>query len=196
MNLLDKDLTALDLVEILEINESAVRRHLEILEQEELVESYFEKAEKGRPKKYFRLTEEGKAIFPKEIDIVLDHLVDHIIDNYGKEELQKVGDGLSEKLSERFPEVSEDDNLETRVRKIVQGFNDLGFFCEYQKEGKDYFIKYKNCVFGELPKKRSNWLCQVHRKLLKDKLEDVEISQDRSMFKGDKFCRQIVGEDR
>ena len=196
MSLLDKDLTALDLVKILDINESAVRRHLEILEQEELVESYFEKAEKGRPKKYFRLTEEGKAIFPKEIDIVLDHLVDHILDNYGKEELQKVGDGLSEKLSERFPEVSEDDDLETRVRKIVQGFNDLGFFCEYKKEGEDYFIKYKNCVFGEIPKKRSNWLCHVHRKLLKDKLEDVEISQDRSMFKGDKFCRQIVGEDR
>jgi len=194
MNLLDKDLTALDLVEILEINESAVRRHLDILEQEELVESYFEKAEKGRPKKYHRLTEEGKDMFPTEVDMILDHLVGYILENYGEEELENIGEGLSEKLSERFPKISEDDDLENRVKKIVKGFNDLGFFCEYRKGGEDYFIKYKNCIFGDLAKKRSNWLCQVHRKLLEDKLEDVEISQDRSMFKGDKFCRQMIGD--
>lgn len=195
MSLLDKDLTALDLVEILEINESAVRRHLDILEQRELVESYFEKADKGRPKKYYRLTEEGRSVFPKEIDIILDHLVDHIIDNYGKEELLNIGEGLADKISENFPEISEDDELKTRIEKIVKGFNDLGFFCDYERKGKNYVIKYKNCVFGELPKKRSDWLCHVHRRLLKDKLKDVKVSQDRSMFKGDRFCRQIIGDN-
>jgi len=193
-NLLSKDLTALDLAEILEINESAVRRHLNKLESDGLINSYFEKAEKGRPKKYFSLTDEGKKLFPREIELLLELMIKNIQEGLDEDVSLRLEEKLVEDLIDLFLEFDEEDTMEDKIEKLVRGFDELGFYCSYQEEDGAYRISYKNCALGNLPKKEAYWLCDIHRKVIKQLLDEIDIQQERSMLEGDNSCVQRIGE--
>ncbi len=192
--LLDKDLSALELADILDINESAVRRHLKKLENRGLIDSYFEKAVKGRPKKYFQITEKGERLFPKKTELILDILIKNLIDLYEGDEMETISDRVAEDLKDYFPPVEDGEDFHRRVEKIVEGSKELGFYTSYIKEDDHYSIKHRNCVFGNITGEEASWLCEVHMKIMRDLLGDVSIEQKSSMLKGDKVCLQIVGE--
>lgn len=192
-HLLGEDLTAIDLSDILGINESAVRGHLGKLENEGLVESYFEKADIGRPKKYYGLTDEGKGLFPRETELMLGFLVKRIREKYGEEDMDDLADGLAEDIAAMFPSIEPDDDLETRIEKLVEGFDELGFFSSYEKRNDHYTVTYRNCVFGDLPGEHASWLCDIHQRMIRKVLGDVEIDQKRSIVTGDKICVQDIG---
>ncbi|MBS3816163.1 MAG: ArsR family transcriptional regulator [Candidatus Thermoplasmatota archaeon] len=191
--LLGQDLTAIDIADILSINESAVRRHLNRLEKNGLIDSYFEKASKGRPKKYFEITEEGEKLFPKETELILNILIKSIKDRMDEEELKEIADLVAEELKEYFPEVEEKEDIEKRIEKFVKSSKELGFYSSYSKEEDHYTMKHKNCVFGDLPAEQASWICSIHRKVVSDILGPVDIEQEKSMVEGDKICLQKVG---
>ncbi len=194
--LLEEDKTALELADILEINESAVRRHLKDLESEDLVSSYFEKASKGRPKKYFELSEEGKKMFPKQLELLLDLLIKKMREDRGEDFMSKISDEMVEELKEHFPKVKAEKKLDEKIDRIVESFDDLGFYCSYSKENGSYTIKYKNCAFGNLPKEQASWLCEIHQRLLHELIGDLKIEKKKSMLKGDKICIQKIGDKK
>ncbi|MEF8873945.1 MAG: ArsR family transcriptional regulator [Candidatus Thermoplasmatota archaeon] len=189
--LLGRDLTALDLAEIVGINESAVRRHLSKLESDGFVRTYFEKASKGRPKKYFALTDEGKKVFPKQNELLLNLVIKHLRKTVDEEVLEEISDKIVDDLKEFFLEV-DDVSLEKKVEKVVKNSDELGFYCSYTKDDGSYTLTYENCAFGELPKKQSSWLCSIHRKVLDDILGEADIQQKKSMKEGDKICLQKI----
>lgn len=191
--LLGRDLTALDIADILGINESAVRRHLNRLEKNGLIDSYFEKASQGRPKKYFEITEEGKKLFPKETELILNILIKSLRAKMDEEELKEISNVVAKELKKYFPDVDEKDDLEKRIEKITKGSDELGFYSSYSKEEDHYTMKHKNCVFGDLPAEQASWICSIHRKVVSDILGSVDIEQEKSMLKGDKICLQKVG---
>jgi len=193
-NLLSKDLTALDLADILSINESAVRRHLNKLESDGLVGSYFERADKGRPKKYFELTEEGEELFPREIELLLGLMIKNIHEVLDEDVSRELEENLVQDLIDRFPEVYEKDDTETKIKKVVKGFDELGFYSSYHEENGTYKISYRNCAFGNLPEKEAYWLCKIHKKVIRKILDDFDLQQEKSMLEGDNSCVQKIGE--
>lgn len=194
--LLKEDLTALNLADILDINESAVRRHLNTLESQGLVTSYFEKASKGRPKKYFELSEEGRKKFPKQSDLLLSLLIKEMKEECYEDRMTKISDDMVEEMKEYFPDVKGDDEFEKKIEDIVNGFDELGFYCSYSRENGSYTIEYRNCAFGNLPKDQASWLCEIHQKLLRELLGDLKIEKKKSRLNGDKICIQKIDEKK
>ncbi len=194
--LLKEDLTALDLADILEINESAVRRHLNGLESDGLVNSYFKKASKGRPKKYFFLSEEGKKMFPEQSELLLGLLIKEMRYVCSEDKMNDISDDMVEELKEFFPDVKGEDDFERKIEDIVDSFDDLGFYCSYSKQNGSYTIEYKNCAFGNLPKEQASWLCEIHQRLFHELIGDLKIEKKKSMLKGDKICVQKIGKKR
>ncbi|MFW6048277.1 MAG: helix-turn-helix transcriptional regulator [Candidatus Natronoplasma sp.] len=189
-----EDLTAIDISEELDINESAVRRHLSDLENKNLVDHYFENIGTGRPKKFFRITEEGEKTFPRETELIMTVLIKGIIDKFGKECMQEFTDDIAFELEVLFPDIKENEKFEEKINKLVKEFDDLGFFCNYEQDNGKYLLTYKNCVFGKLSPDYAGWLCNAHKKVIEDLLGDIQFSQVKSMLKGDKVCEQIIGE--
>src|SRR6267378_1747409 len=70
--LLAQTRTAKETAESLKIQVSAARKHLERLRELGLVDEQFQKAEMGRPKKLYALTEKGKELFPRQYDLLLN----------------------------------------------------------------------------------------------------------------------------
>ena len=190
--LLDEDYTALDLEDELGINESAIRRHLDNLEQNGYVDHRFEKADKGRPKKIFTITSEGRKLFPQKTHILLSILAEKISDKYGKEELSNLLSEVAKEFSkligfEEKEEISKDE-LET----LVKSLDDFGFYASLEEKNGEYRINYRNCIFEEVIEKFGYRLCDMHRRIISEIVPNAEVVVEESIGQGDKKCTHLI----
>lgn len=176
--------SAIDLAGELNINESAVRKHLDLLEKRGLVAFEFKKIGMGRPKKLYRMTAKGHKTFPNMSDLLLRFLTEEIHDKFDTEELKKLSDSLAQEITE---EVIGDD-----IDDIVKRFNDLGLYCSLEKKNEEHIITYRNCVFRDVSPDFAAWMCRVHRKVLKNILGDIVVKQEKSILAGDPYCKQTI----
>lgn len=191
--LIGNNLTALQLKDKLGINESGVRRHLQKLENKNLIEHHFVKASKGRPKKYYQLTENGLDLFPKETSLLLNILIKRLEEQLSEEEMEnlmkKVGDDLGGYIK---PE-SENEDTEAKLERLVDNFNDLGFLSSYKEDDDGYIIEYRNCIFSDVSKTFARYICGIHKDIMKDVLgEDIDFEQKSSILSGDEICQQKI----
>jgi len=192
--LLGKDMTAIQLMDELEINESAVRKHLKRLEERGLIQHEFRKVKKGRPKKFFKLTDKGAKVFPRREDMFLNIFIRKVVDRFGEKGLHEVLDLVLEELLEYFPKRG-DESLENALNEMVERFNELGFYASLSEDEDGYIIEYKNCVFEEVADELGGEMCRIHRGILSKALGDVEVDNETSQISGDKVCRQRIIRD-
>ena len=190
--LLGEDYSALDLEKELGINESAIRRHLDNLEQDNYVEHRFEKADKGRPKKIFTITQKGRKLFPQKTHILLSLLAEKISDKYGKEELNTL---LSEVAKEFANIIGFDEEKGTdkeQLEKLVKSLDDFGFYAALKEDNGDFHIIYRNCIFEEVIEKFGDQLCDMHRRIVSEIIPNAEVTIEKSIGKGDKKCTHHI----
>lgn len=193
-HLLGNQMTALQLKDILGINESAVRRHLQKLENKELIQHHFEKVSKGRPKKYYKLTEKGMELFPRETDLLLNILINRLEEQLTESEMEELMEKVGEDIRDFLEPKSENDEIEARLEKLIDNFNRLGFFCSYRKEDDQYRIEYRNCIFSDVSQKFAKWICGIHKETMKEILgEEIDFEQTSSILGGDEVCHQVIG---
>jgi len=183
--------TGKDLAEMLDINHTAVREHLEALERMGIVRSRFVKKGVGRPRKIYCLTPFGVELLPKHYDLLLNALL--------KKLWEKGGDVLlGEMLSEVVKDLSGNEEaqalipVERRIEKVVGLLNSLGFMAKIEKEGDKLFVVRHNCIFNKTAKLYSDVLCsECDNTLIKGPIgERVELIS--CIGKGDSSCRNLI----
>jgi len=191
--LLGNQLTALQLKDKLGINESAVRRHLQKLENKDLIKHHFEKASKGRPKKYYELSEKGLELFPKETSLLLNILIKRLEDELSEEKMESLMKKVGNDLEEYLKPDDEDEDIEIKLKKLVDNFNDLGFFSSYKKEEDGFLIEYRNCIFSDVSKEFARYICGIHKNIMKNLIgKDIDFEQKSSILNGDEICQQKI----
>lgn len=194
--LLGNQMTAIQLKEELGINESAVRRHLQKLEYRDLIEHHFEKASKGRPKKYYNLTKKGMELFPKETGLLLNILIRRMEEQFSRDEIEELMKKVGEDLKRYLKPETKDEDTEDKLRKLIKNFNDLGFFCSYEKDDDEYTIEYRNCIFSDVSEDFAKWICGIHKEIMKETLgDDIDFEQKSSILGGDEICQQVINGD-
>lgn len=194
-NLLNKDLTAIDLEEKLEINESAVRRHLDTLQNQGLVKPYFEKASKGRPKKMYGLTQSGKNIFPQKTCKLFSFMLDDLQERVDDGVLDKVFTSSASRLSENLAPDREFSSTEDKLEVFMDSLDEFGFFPEKSKENGFFKVEYKNCVFDNLDNDVlnddiSDKLCNMHKRVVENVMSDCEVAMAESEENGN--CMHLI----
>lgn len=190
--LLSEDFNALELKEKLGINESAIRRHLNILEQEGYIEHYFEKASRGRPKKLFKLTNKGKKLFPKQNQMILAILTNKIREHCCQDDIEEILDNVAKEIEEELSIEIKSKNLEDKLEELKNTFNELGFFTKIFEEDDSYILEYRNCPFSQVNEDLERRLCGMHRKVVRETVGNKEINLEDWIFDGDKVCRQRI----
>jgi predicted ArsR family transcriptional regulator len=194
-HLVMKESSALELKSMLSINESAVRRHLDVLEREGVISHYFEKSSMGRPKKKYRLTEFGKRLLPQRTSTLVSLLTRNLVSTYGQEALRLLIDGMAKDLAGYFlPElaVQASGNTEDYLKNMIKRFNDFGFFATISKNDGEYIVTYRNCIFREALHELGGLLCEMHRKTVEKILGKGKIIQEKTIARGGEFCVQRI----
>lgn len=190
--LLNTESTAIDMARYFGMNESAVRRHLDVLENMGLVEHQFKKASMGRPKKIYQLTSRGSDVFPNKSGFMVSFLSRELNKRLGPEEMEEVVESLAQAIKERILDVPVKDDIDDLLKNMVDVFNDLGLYCSLEKADGSYYITYRNCAFREVSPEFSVWMCNAHRKVFRDVLGDISVEQVRSILNGDTYCKQRI----
>lgn len=195
--LTDGPKTARELAERLDIQESAVRMHLERLARRKIVVPTFHKEGVGRPRKRYALTDEGFELFPRRYELLVESLIDAILENGGESYLsgvfQSAADRFAEKLLDNFPALRDAPPGESRVRQVARVLDRLGQRASVvHDEGGPRLVR-RNCIFRGSALSHSNLICEVFdQRLLQRLMGNSSVELLSSMPRGAPSCSHLI----
>ena len=205
--LLDGPISLGEITDKLQIQKSAVRVHLESLQAEKAVESHFKIERLGRPRKIYRLTENGRELFPRKYDLLLSMVLKKISETNGQEHAKKLIESIADDIAASIRyEIEKSGNLgnfEESLKILNSVSNDMGFASSIGKEDDDKFsIQSKNCVLHKVAVSHQNIICHsLHNRMIiksldgyedDDKNLGVNVELKQCIALGDSFSRHTV----
>src|SRR5919197_4667918 len=137
--LLEGSKTAGEIADKLKIQKSAIRTHLESLQAEQSVRSYFKIEGLGRPRKIYELTESGRELFPRKYDLILSLILERIESTKGHEYMKKIIESIADNIAYDIHDKikKNSSSLEESVRILNSVSNEMGFMSSFYKEDDD-----------------------------------------------------------
>jgi len=196
--LLEKKQTANGIAIALGIRVSAVRKHLDSMEDIGLVTHEFTKAGVGRPKKLYALTETGRELFPNQYSNMLDLLISGMLRNREAWQVEDMLESVATEVGSKIKNEADSENPDD----IFNVLNKFGFEARMERvpdeQSKDngeesLFIVSKNCPLFRVASKHPNPICNsFHGTLLRIAFSTDEVELKSCMANGADFCRHHV----
>jgi predicted ArsR family transcriptional regulator len=199
--LLEGPKTSGEIANKLRIQKSAIRMHLNSLQAQKTVKSYFKVAHLGRPRRMYELTEEGRELFPRSYDIFLSLIVKKIEGTEGREQLKKliksVADDIAADIKERIRENNASANFEESLKLLNTVSNEMGFVSSVSKVDNETFsMVSRNCILHKIALKHQDAICHgLHDRIIQKSLggkvnADAELKECIAL--GDKYSRHLI----
>ena len=134
---------------------ATIRRHLDILQRDRLVDFREVRKKTGRPEYSFFLTEEGQESLPKNYERLLAATVEglarlsteDIKGHDGEQVLELVYESLSHEVFSQYEKDVIGKSLSERVEVLVNVLEERDFFPEIELTGSEMRLKLKNCPY-------------------------------------------------
>jgi predicted ArsR family transcriptional regulator len=215
--LLEGSKTAGEIADKLKIQKSAIRTHLESLQTEQSVRSYFKIERLGRPRKLYELTESGRELFfPRRYDLLLSLVLQEIESTKGheyiKEIIESIADNMSQDIREKIKKSSS--SLEESIKILNSVSNEMGFMSSLYKEDEEadddnnnrgsrsnnsttYSIISHNCIVHKAAIRHQDAICHgFHDRIIQKSLDgkeiDAKVQLKECIALGDKYSRHII----
>ena len=176
---------------------ASVRRHLDILQRDQLVAFQRAKRGTGRPEHVYYLTEAGQALLPKGYDRLLERLL-HGMTSLPKAEMGNLsGEELLRLLFRRMAHQTtegaapaDQEPLSHRVARLSAILEREQFSPEITEESGTVHICLRNCPFRSAALEASS-VCCYDQGLISTVL-GRDIVMERSIRDGDDDCRYLA----
>lgn len=181
---------AQDLAERLAIDTSAVRRHLETLRADGLVDTEDIVIGPGRPKKMYGLTAAGREAFPRDYALLLDLILSKLRETGDRKRVEALMSSIAQDLARTLPP---HDDLPGRVHGLVAFYQKLGFEAEATRTKDGYAFTQRNCIFLKTAQADPALLCQCFDEgIMRAALPGAEVTFDGSLATGALRCRHLI----
>jgi predicted ArsR family transcriptional regulator len=184
--------TAKDLADILDIQVSAARKHLEALSTLDIVSEEFIQDGIGRPKKFYCLTEDGRELFPRQYERILCGILDRL-----KSSDWQVGESLVKEVAQEISReitgtVVNSDN-HAMFEDLSKALNEFGFDVTVEETPNSFIIISHNCPLYKAAMKHQKIVCHgLHDEIIKSSLGTRDVKLERCLTRGDNLCKHVV----
>ena len=195
--------TAGEIADQLKIQKSAIRTHLESLQTEQSVISYFKIERLGRPRKVYELTENGRELFPRRYDKLLSLILQMIESKEGHEYMKKmiesIADSMAQDIYDKIKKNSS--SLEESLRILNSVSNEMGFMSSFYKEDDNnssstYSIVSRNCIVHKIAIEHQDAICHgFHDRIIQKSLDGkikAKVELKECIALGDQYSRHII----
>jgi DeoR family suf operon transcriptional repressor len=187
--------SARDLAHNLGIQESAVRGHLDRLENRGLVAPSFHREGVGRPKKRYVLTAQGQDLFPRRYEFLLDSIMSELLSQEGEGYTSALFAEAARRMARQIAaEIPSHLSREARVRALADALNKLGFRAQVESlpDGEVRIVR-TNCVFRHNALTHAYLLCEVFDKhLTEELLGQSGLQLQDSITRGGLTCTHLI----
>jgi DeoR family transcriptional regulator, suf operon transcriptional repressor len=191
----NKQMTVIGLAGQLNITEMAIRRHLQVLENDGLLISLMKKNMTGRPSRVYQLTVLGEEFFPQQYkQIGIDLLQE--INRLDPSIINQAILTRQERMVTRFRNRLEGKSFKGQINELVKIQSELGFMAEVSDITSDEVAKIKqsNCPYLDIARDFPD-ICRNEHKFFEELLLTKNIEKISSMSKGDSCCHYVIRKD-
>ena len=200
--LLEGSKTAREIADKLKIQKSAIRTHLESLQAEQSVRSFFKIEGLGRPRRVYELTESGRELFPRRYELILSLILQKIESTEGHEYMKKIVESIADNIAHDIDEKikKSSSSLEESVRILNSVSNEMGFMSSFYKEDEDanstYSIVSSNCIVHKIAIRHQDAICHgFHDRIIQKSLDgkiNAKVQLKECIALGDKYSRHVI----
>jgi predicted ArsR family transcriptional regulator len=182
LQLLDGPTTAEKLASKLSMNLSVIRRHLEDLASQDLVESTFKRTGRGRPGKYYSISVDGRGRISSKYDLVAELLTMAMVKDEGRSKSRELYESAGQVLAATVGEPKGPESWRAAL-------NEFGFQPQMRKEGKSELVISRNCPILKLSMKYPELVCDAfHTAFLRGTLSKPNVVLRQAIARGAAEC--------
>jgi predicted ArsR family transcriptional regulator len=183
-----------ELCECLRISHNAVRQHLSALLARDYVERGQARATGGRPQARFRLTEGGRALFPRNYGLLSTALLAKLRERYGPAALEEMLQELGRTLGGREVPLPPDADHDEVVQRLAGQLDALGYEAVVARHGDEQQVEAFNCVFHALAREVPQ-VCKFDLAYM-EAASGRRIHHMECIIRGGHVCRFRVGDGK
>jgi predicted ArsR family transcriptional regulator len=181
---------ATEVAKRLGVDTSAVRRHLDNLVSQGLVESYDVREGPGRPKRFYKVTQSGRELGPRNYPLLLAMLMRKVSEGDGRKKLLKYLEAIAADLAAPDPKQKD---AKLRLDLLLAKYNALGFEAELGKENGQMVLVQRNCPFLAAATQDPEGFCTYFDQgIMRNMLPGHDVVLQTSQAHGDHVCRHII----
>jgi len=175
----------------LRITEMAVRRHLNTLERDGLIETKLSRQAMGRPTHLYSLTMLADDLFPKNYHHLTLDLLGELEAEEGSDMIGRLFERRKEKLFAKYGERMEGKALPERVMELADIQNKNGYMVQLERQDEGEFVLTEyNCPIAQVAG-QYNEACQCELTLF-EKLLDADVERTECLTKGGAKCTYVI----
>ncbi|UUZ93814.1 transcriptional regulator [Paenibacillus sp. P25] len=184
-------LTVNDMSKQLGITEMAIRRHLNTLERDGLLETKLVRQAMGRPTHTYSLTVAADELFPKKYQHLTLDLLEELAEMAGEEKIDQLFDRRKKRLIEKYEERMEGKPLPERVRALAEIQNANGYMVDWGEQTDGVYVLHEhNCPIAQVAL-RYNHACGCELSMFQELL-GAEVERTDCLAKGGSRCTYII----
>jgi predicted ArsR family transcriptional regulator len=186
--------TAAQLAEDLALTPAAIRRHLDALSDDELIEAKEPLRRgprgRGRPAKVFSLTDKGRESVHNSYDRLAMAAIDELIRTAGPAGLDRLANDYFGPISDEFRQAKSHDDQETDVQALVDALNRTGYVASVDDLPSGEQLCQHHCPVADVAKNYPQ-LCEIETGLISDLLKS-HVQRLATIAHGDGVCTTHV----
>ena len=182
-------LTAKSLAAELGLTTMGVRQHVQALEESGEVEYKDEKAARGRPTRYWFLTQKSNSHFENRHDELTVQLIDSVITLFGDDGLEKIiAHRESETMSNYRVALADRYGIKEKLDMLAKLRTAEGYMASIEQEGDDFWLFENHCPICAAASKCLNF-CRSELDIFQALLSEVaKVSREEHIIEGARRC--------
>jgi predicted ArsR family transcriptional regulator len=181
------DVTVERLSAKLGVSKVSVRRHLDLLRRDGLVEFRLGRPERGRPFHVYSLTDKAELLFPKQYKSFALSVLDQVCSAFGQSGLTCVICAQCEEVMANLKPDLERLEFSSKVKKLSRLLDERGFESSLRKQPDgSYIIRQHNCPVSAVAEKYSE-VCDQELRLYRELL-GTDVVRLTRIASGDSSC--------
>jgi predicted ArsR family transcriptional regulator len=182
------DRSVAELADHLQISEVATRRHLAVLEDEELVAAETVKQPRGRPVARYHLTEAAGQLFPHRYDRFANEVLDFLTDEHGREGVRAFLRWRLEREVSGLREAVTAEALHDRLEQLATALSAAGFQASVAPDEAGFTLTQDHCAIYDVAKDHPE-VCAFEAATFSQVLgRDVTLSRRQTLAGGSSAC--------
>jgi predicted ArsR family transcriptional regulator len=177
-----------ELAATLAMSDVAVRKHLSVLGDDDLVVGTKIADGPGRPATHWALTPRGRRLWPDRAGDVADELLEFLEEEHGRTGLQRYLRWRLERQAAALAGVVDSSDAEERVQQLAAALDAAGFQATVAPAGDRFELTQQACALGDLPSQHPE-LCAYEAAAFSRVLgREVQVSRQSTIASGASAC--------
>lgn len=184
--------TAQQLAQDLSVSTQAIRRHLNELEADGLIEYQLVQQKMGRPQHLYQLSSQGRdRLSPQKYSDFAVSFLDTLAETAGKEQVSKVLEKQWQRKAIEYRDRLGRGSLKQRITKLVQLRKEEGYMAELHqvssKKQQQFVLVEHNCAISEVAESYPS-ICGHELEMFAEVLPDCIIERTHWINDGEHRC--------